>query len=249
MANKMETGICKLCSTETELLSQSHIIPDFMYRKLYDEKHKLYRFEPRTYVVGKSYMARPSTGAYEGGILCRKCDSETIGNIEKYACNFITEISRTIECFPNKQVHKFSNAKYAEFKIFILSILWRASISTRKEFNLIDLEDDEPIIRSMILNNDPKSEHFYPIFLYGWTQGDTVATDMIIMPRPVKGKYGKSFVFPINGLIYHIFSDIKDINPQLRPLILSENGEFTINIMNEEWFTKYYKTMLNLSYP
>lgn len=38
-------GSCKLCLEEKILLKKSHIIPEFMYKDLYDENHKLISFD------------------------------------------------------------------------------------------------------------------------------------------------------------------------------------------------------------
>jgi hypothetical protein len=34
--------LCKLCLKDKKLVRQSHIIPDFMYKDIFDEKHRLF---------------------------------------------------------------------------------------------------------------------------------------------------------------------------------------------------------------
>jgi hypothetical protein len=33
---------CKLCGNNKKLLKKSHIVPDFMYQNLFDEKHRIF---------------------------------------------------------------------------------------------------------------------------------------------------------------------------------------------------------------
>lgn len=248
----MAKGICNLCGEENDLLSKSHIIPDCMYQELYDEKHKIHKFEPVSYFKGESYMQKPSSGEYEGGLLCAKCDNERIGRLESYACHFLystgelpEDIKPAVKNFRDEPTgvgfSTIGNTKYDLFKLFILSILWRAGISKREGFGQIVLEDDEPIIREMLLTNNPKSEDVYPIVFFGWIQGDSLATDMIQQPVTVKEKHGKRYMFPINGLVYNIYTSIEDIKPELQPHILKENGEFTIFNLGRDLFERFIK--------
>jgi hypothetical protein len=44
---------------------------------------------------------------------------------------------------------------YAMFKLFHLSVLWRAGVSTREEFRNVKLGSHEDVIRQMLLRDDP----------------------------------------------------------------------------------------------
>lgn len=72
---------CKLCLHEKRLLKKSHIIPDFMYRELFNEKHRLIWFRSDSLKAARDV---PS-GEYEPNILCESCDNKVIGSLEDYA--------------------------------------------------------------------------------------------------------------------------------------------------------------------
>ena len=38
-------GTCKLCGKEKDLCKQSHIIPNFMYQDLFDQKNRMYAIQ------------------------------------------------------------------------------------------------------------------------------------------------------------------------------------------------------------
>ncbi|GEM_PF-2942036 len=49
--------ICKLCLKDKPLIKKSHIIPDFMYREIYDEDNRIvsYHFQQIKKIIRKSF--------------------------------------------------------------------------------------------------------------------------------------------------------------------------------------------------
>lgn len=83
------------------------------------------------------------SGAYEESILCADCDNNILSKLERYANNtFYSQPYRTntgnLEQITN--VHginaiRCKNIDYSTFKLFLQSLIWRASISTHDFFN------------------------------------------------------------------------------------------------------------------
>lgn len=84
-------SVCKLCEQVKPLISTSHIIPDWMYNRLYTGNHKLHKFQPSKFVSGEKHIVMPSNSEYEGGLLCGKCDNNIIGLLENYGKTFLKE--------------------------------------------------------------------------------------------------------------------------------------------------------------
>lgn len=76
---------CKLCLQEKQLIAKSHIIPDFMYEELYDDNHKIRVVPASEFGKVKPRIKMPSSGEYEGGLLCSDCDNKLLGGYENYA--------------------------------------------------------------------------------------------------------------------------------------------------------------------
>src|ERR1700722_9313027 len=76
--------ICKLCLQNKKLLKKSHIIPDFMYKELYDKHHRIYSFNPMEMVNNTGKIKLHQSGVYEGNILCENCDNVIISQYENY---------------------------------------------------------------------------------------------------------------------------------------------------------------------
>ena len=209
---------CRLCLKQRPLLKKSHIIPEFMYHELFDNHHKFLSFSPYEHSRGSKKIKRPSSGEYESNILCVKCDNDLLGSYEDYAKRVIyggylaSGENPICENYSTQEGLKFttcSNINYKKFKIFLLSILWRASISSRPFFKLVKLNEHEEIIRSMILDGNAGTTSTYPILFMTYVNDKSMPTDFIVQPqkRIISGL--EAYVFIIGGMIYIFFINSK----------------------------------------
>lgn len=214
-------AICKLCLKDRKLIGKSHIIPDFMYNGLFDDKHKMFYFKPFKVANKKDFVKRPSSGEYEGGILCEKCDNGLIGSFETYARDILysTQLKPEQRLLLEKQktkegivINHFKNIDYQKFKIFLLSILWRASISSRPFFNQVSLGANEQLIRKMIYEGNPGNINDYPIFITTYLNDKTQASDLISQPRKVQNDKQTTYISSIGGLLYDFYIETKKSN-------------------------------------
>lgn len=180
--------ICHLCKRNKPLLKRSHIIPDFMYANIYDQHHKLNKFAPAEYVLGNRRIERPSSSEYEADILCKDCDGDIIGSYETYGrLALYAEINESADGpIPEHgvtetgiPVTRMTNLNYQKFKLFLLSILWRASISTRSFFQDVKLGPYEDQIRRMILEDNPGRAEDFPILIMSWLADDSMSHDFV----------------------------------------------------------------------
>ena len=228
-------GKCKLCLSEKALLNESHIIPSFMYQGLFDKGHRLNKFAPAEYIAGNKQVSRPPTGEYEGGILCADCDNKIIGGYEAYARKAlygnIEEYSSGLPesgNFRTSEGVEFTHVKnlhYKDFKLFLLSIVWRASISSRPFFREVNLGPYEETIRQMIISGDPKGEETFPIVIMTWLNDKSSSSDVVAQPGVNKIEKGIRYIFPIAGVTYVFHISPTSLNPDLRQFILSERNE------------------------
>ena len=147
--------ICSLCRKEKHLIRKSHIIPDFFFKEsgVYNNNHQIHKIEVQKHIRSRKVSFIP-TGDYEGQILCKECDNVLLGRLETYGSKVLYGgLSRNeyIECKNYKNLFdgcEFSvceNVDYKRFKLFLLSILWRASVTKRDLFNEAKMssEDEE----------------------------------------------------------------------------------------------------------
>jgi hypothetical protein len=103
-----------------------------------------------------------------------------------------------------------NNISYKKFKLFLLSILWRASISSRPLFKNISLGPHEEIIRKMVFEKNPGEVSDYPIMFLSYLNDKSMYKDMILTPSEVKAESGHRVkVFIIGGMFYLFYINAK----------------------------------------
>jgi len=139
--------ICKLCQKDKKLV-KSHIVPEWIFRNLYPDPKN--RNGSLMIVKLKGGAIKRPIGIYDKNILCRKCDNE-IGVYDNYGKKIFFDSQ--LKKHPNTDLAYFiNNTDVSLVKLFFISILWRASISTREEFLKINLGNFEEKFRKTILN-------------------------------------------------------------------------------------------------
>ena len=211
-----------------------------MYRHLSDDNHKLTHFNPVDLSKGEAIVKKPASGEYEGGLLCAECDNKIIGGYEDYAKkamyggNLPKDESPVCQNCVNQHNIKYSvckNINYKKYKLFLLSILWRASISTRQMFNEISLGPHEEALRKMIYEGDPGKVDDYPIAMLTFIADKSVPKDLIAHPQPRRSKGGHNTnVFIISGTIYmfHVNSSQHKIPDLILNDTITPNNQMTL---------------------
>lgn len=234
----MDIGECKLCRQQKRLLKRSHIIPEFFYDQsgVYNEKHQMYQFEVQEYIKSKKASYR-HTGVYDKNILCENCDNVLLGQLESYSRRVLyggLDKSNQIDCKNYKNPNdglEFSiieNVDYKKFKLFLLSILWRATISRQEIFRNITLPDDlKESLRKMILDQNPGKFNDFPIATLSNVRNSHIPSDMIGQPIKAinKGKITITFLISDWIFIYRVQPDFDDIDLVIN-LTPKENGKF-----------------------
>ena len=200
---------CELCQ-EAKEPSEAHIIPEFMYQELYDSNHFFQRIEVSNSLKIKKPLPK---GIYDPTILCRDCDNDINKKSENYVSKVYYKCSglsaRELPIF-EKQTNfldemtsnVINNLNYTKFKIFLLSVLWRSSITRREEFKEVQLGKHEETIRRMIINNDPGKIDDYPCLIINFRNDLSIASQLIGTPSKVKHDGCTSYVFFIAGFLY-----------------------------------------------
>lgn len=164
----MQTGKCRLCLKTKELCDKSHIIPRFLYKIIQGENNGLV-------FVTKERARIRYNGEWEAGLLCEDCDNNVIGKLDDYVAKFIhNEFHRKIisrlevrDGIEFLVIEKDPNYDYTKYKLFLLSVLWRSSISSRPFFGQVKFSEGvEEDLREMILNGNPREPEKYAPLLF-----------------------------------------------------------------------------------
>jgi hypothetical protein len=143
---------CKLCK-ENRPLRKSHIFPEWLYKPLYVDKH---RFFVLSTDANKRRETRPK-GIYEK-LLCQECE-QRFSRWEGYARNVFFELP--LKLIEDNRAIVFSGLNYDSFKLFQMSLIWRASIASRHEVHRIGLGPHSERIRKMLYEEYPGEVYEY----------------------------------------------------------------------------------------
>jgi hypothetical protein len=97
------------------------------------------------------------------------------------------------------------NIDYKKFKLFLLSILWRASVTKLPVFSEIQLGPHQEKIRKMIFEDDPGEEDDYPVQMWTTVSDKNFPKDCMLQPRTLKLDGHRICLFPISGLFILFF--------------------------------------------
>jgi hypothetical protein len=115
-------------------------------------------------------------------------------------------------------------------KLFALSIVWRASVSSRSFFNGVDLGDSEPQFRELILRQDPGPPEMFPVFL--GKHMDTPPSGLPLRrPHAVNSKDGRQVRFPLPSMTLQIKIDQTPISADEVPAVVGGASQLPIFLL------------------
>jgi hypothetical protein len=159
--------VCKLCLHERELRN-SHIVPEFLYDPLYNGKHQMLGVTG----IGSRGAALLQKSAREH-LFCESCEQHFNEHFEKPFRRQWVEKCPLLDPWLTDDVHWIKVEDYASFKLFHLSVLFRAGVSTLPMFAEVKLGLHEKRIRSLLLSRSSGRPEQYPIFGYAIVCPDT----------------------------------------------------------------------------
>lgn len=207
---------CKLCG-EPSRLQTSHIVPEFLFRPLYDERHRFHVIDKQ---VGLR-MWRMQQGIKER-MLCKGCE-ERLSKYEHYTAVLLTGNSPIRAQSSNTHV-LISGIDYRLFKLCLLSILWRASVTKQEFFKLVSLGRHEEKVRSMIIEERPGAAAEYGcIVVFSSLDGESLS-DTMFNPEPMRWAGRRLYKFFFASAVWIFYCDSRPAPAHLSRLFLQENG-------------------------
>jgi hypothetical protein len=147
----------RLCQKDKKLC-ESHIVPRFLYDELLNSKHQLMGING----CGKRGWKPTQDGAKEE-LLCSDCERHINDNFEKPFRKLWIDNFPLLDPWTADDIH-WITVNYKSFKLFHLSVLFRASVSSLPIFAAVKLGPREERLRRLLMNNDPGEFWQYPIF-------------------------------------------------------------------------------------
>lgn len=207
---------CALCLRPKEL-RKSHIIPEFLYESLYDDKHRLHVLS----VIPEQGNSLEQKGLREK-LLCDDCEQK-LSSWERYASLALkggTELTYRRE----GNIVFVGGLDYQKFRLFQLSILWRAGVSNLQFFERVQLGPHSEILRKLILSSDPGSPNRYGCFMFGIKFQDSAFTQVIMQPGKVRLLGHTAYRFVFGGFMWAFLVSAQDLHAPYTEALLRLDG-------------------------
>lgn len=159
--------------------------------------------------VGEFTKRRPR-GIYDRTVVCRDCES-IWEEWDNYAQQLLAIQPR------DAQVRYDSNGQqiayvinkydYKKLKLFFISMIWRASVSSHPFFKRVSLGSFEEVAKTMICNTDPGSDDDFGVILSKFDHP---------LGNPIADPY-KTTLFGVNYYRFFLASYTADIKVDKRP--------------------------------
>lgn len=238
---------CRLCNKD-KVLIKSHIVPEGFYESIYDEKR-------RVFLVSKS---RNAFNTMQKGqreyLLCKECDSDLIGNkYDKYGIEVIRDgLHKKTITFRDQLI--WTRLDYNRFKIFLLSVLWRAHIAQNYHRGITLDGEIESIIIESIKTGIAPPEDVIPIVGFALVdpQDGNRRCDEIITNGNTYTRLGqlnsKTYIIVFGGYAWtFIVPKAEEKDPQ-KECFLNELGVITLPTISIYEFTPLMENMENYNF-
>jgi hypothetical protein len=159
-------------------------------------------------------------GIYDRGILCGDCDNK-LGTLDDYALDVSRRFATAHFVRPDG-LFEMSNVGGDRFATFVLSVLWRASITSRPEFAKVSLGPYEADACEVIFGAKPLSALAdYQLLVGRYAHTFNPARNYTIPARMTIGLVGWSFA--LRG--FRILAKIgpAPLPPELQPAVVNGN--------------------------
>src|SRR6266571_3001332 len=213
---------CALCREERPL-RRSHVIPEFMFDPLYDEKHRFY---------GVSNIPTKPNQIFQKGprekLLCDTCE-QRMSRYESYASdvffgNAATQPLRTPTGF------LFTRLDYKPLKLFFMSILWRLGTTSIPQLKGAELGRHQERVRLLLCGDDPADYLTFPAMVTALTFEQRHMPSLIVPPLHSRVEGRRVWAVVISGFLFHFFVSNRQPPQNVWGGFLQEDGTFTIHL-------------------
>lgn len=241
MSRKRPIEQCRLCQ-KMKPLCMSHIIPEFLYKPLYDDKHRLMLVPEET---DRTVQVRQS--GLKERLLCAECESRLSG-FEEYGKRLIDGGKVTVKVAEqNREFTVYSGVNYTKLKLFQLSLLWKSGVSQHPFFSIVKLGRHEESLRQMVHNEVAGKPFEYGCIMNTLLLKNDLL-DVIIPPSRYSFDGHVCYRFPIAGIVWNFIVSRHSSDFWYRDLFLDESGRLIMireDASNVEYVRKLKESFKN----
>ena len=232
--------ICKGCKKDKKLI-KAHIIPRSFWIELNEGERP-----PKLLSNTEGYFPKKvPIGIYDRTILCSDCEQK-FQEIDSYGKQLLlADKDKQKEVINDEKVIGFiaEEFNYDLLKLFFISILWRASVSSHKFYSRIKLGPFEERAKQMIWENCAGEHGDFSCFLARFS--DELGRSLFMDPHREKRGGVNFYRFYLLGYVLYIKVDKRPTPVSWEPFVIKRNSPLCI-ISRDLNNSKEYKVIRNL---
>lgn len=221
---------CALCGQTAEI-HNSHIIPEFLYRELYDEKHRYRLIEADPRKPG----SRPLQKGIREYLLCHSCEQQ-FSRWEAHASGVFRDVLSQLS--GRQRPGRLSvQVEFEPFRLFLLSLLWRLNATSDRLRGDMALGEHAEHIRQILLSGTAPEPDQYPCVLVALllSEDGTFHPEVVLPPSTLFLEGFQVVRVVVSGLLFMYFVPT-EIPPQLGHLFLQRDGVLHMDVAPEQVF-------------
>lgn len=242
--------ICKLCLQDKLLLKKSHIAPNFLYKELRDEDNSFVKAKLDEVTSKKAY-----TGLFEADILCKDCDTVLLNQLETYAYKIlydgrVKDLSFKNEITPDGvEWILCEGVDYKKFKLFLLSLVWRFSISSNEFYRFVNLGKHEETIRKMVLESSAGDVLDFPCSVSSYRKHPDLPFEIISQPMRHRHNGGICYSVIMGGLLYTFYVSRSTIPDYISEIVINKSNQLKVIQIPRDHAIKIIRKYMGLKNP
>ena len=227
---------CLLCQEEKKLV-RAHIIPRAFYRLDHTDRR------PARLVTNVSgrHTKKVPIGIYDDGIVCEECE-HLFSPWDDYAAEIF--LHQWGEFRPIRGDGKDialvrETYSYTKLKMFFISLLWRAGVSSHEMFDGIDLGPHESVLRQSLLAREPGDINYFSVLLQAFSDTTNVG---ILNPHSTRLEGIRFYRFYVAHVIAHIKVDARPLPDPFDKLAFAEGRNLIV--LSKSFHSSQEKTVM-----
>jgi len=249
--NRKQKVICPLCGNDVEKFHRrSHLVPEWMYRECYDEKHKVIEV-----VRCDQKATRRQKGIYHI-IMCADCEGES-QKYDHYASMVLTDrTSKGAELATVKKEYfrepydgkeltfaMWQGLDFKKLQNFVLSVVLRAHFAnTAKDYTLLIPKHLNNILA--LYRGSHLDDSSYPIIIFERPEQDDLR-DFVVQPYLIKKDGHNVIEFAGGGYHFYLYVSSHRKPRSIESLSLKKDGSVYVLVVAIEE-TSLFQGMLRL---
>ncbi|MGM9480791.1 hypothetical protein ACS5PN_06330 [Roseateles sp. NT4] len=230
---------CALCLLDRPI-RRSHIVPEFLYLGLYDEKHRFEQISADPLEANKTLQK----GLREP-LLCDDCEG-LFAKWERYV-SMVLRGGAPISIRQEGDRLHLSSLEYQPFKLLQMSILWRAGVSTLPAFSQVQLGPHAERLRKMLLSSDPGPPDQYGCLIFMVMNEQTLVEGLVVPPTWARLHQHKAYRFVFGGLAFLYLVTSQPVQRFIAEHFLQTSGSAVVRLQQIQEMKYLIKTINEIS--